>query len=114
MEKSVKSLVDGERVTEKCEKGGGGGSSSRKGEEYTRKGKGGEYTRQDRALGPLQLGLASGLIEEFRTVLELFWKFFVGVGGGGGEGGVCMSDHHCNDVSQPFDDGEPFPGIFNW
>lgn len=104
MEKSVKSLVDGERVTGMYQKDG----SSRKGE---------EYTRQDRALGPLQMGLTSGLYEEFRTVLELFWRFLVGVGGGGdggeGGGGVYMSDH-VNEVSQPFDDGEPFPGIFNW
>ena len=96
----MKSLVDGERVTDKCDKIGGG----RKGE---------EYTRQNRALGPIQLGLASGLLEEFRTVLELFWKFFVGVGGGGGDGGMYMADHG-NDVSQAYDDGEPFPGIFNW
>lgn len=114
MEKSVKSLVDGERVTEKCDKIGG----SRKGEKYNRKGKGEEYTRQDRVLGPLQLGLTSGLLEEFRTVLELFWKFFVGVGGGG-EGGMCMADHG-NDASQTYDSqayddsSEPFPGIFNW
>lgn len=109
MEKSVKSLVDGERVTDKCDKVGG----SRKGEEYNRKGE--EYTRQNRALGPLQLGLASGLLEDFRTVLELFWKFFVGVGGGGDGGmqGVYVADPD-NDVSQAYDDGEPFPGIFNW
>lgn len=112
MAKSVKSLVDGERVTEKCEKGGG----KRKGE-HARKGE--EYTRQDRALGPLQLGLAAGLYDEFRTVLELFWKFFVGVGGGQEGGGVCMGgDRVCmgdhNDVSPTFVDDEPFPGIFNW
>lgn len=107
MEKSIKSLVNGERVTENCAKVGG----SRKGEEYYRKGE--EYTRQDRALGPLQLGLASGLLEEFRTVLELFWRFFVGVGGGA-EGGMCMAEHSNNDVSQVYDDSEPFPGIFNW
>eukprot|EP00903_Cladosiphon_okamuranus_P005395 g5383.t1 len=118
MKKSIKSLVDGERVTETCDKIGG----SSKGGECDRKGKGKgkveEYTRQDRALGPLQLGLASGLLEEFRTVLELFWKFFVGVGGGG-DGGMCMADHS-NDVSQAHDSqayedsSEPFPGIFNW
>lgn len=104
MEKSIKSLVDGERVTEKCQKGGGG-----RNEEYTRKET--EYTRQDRTLGALQLGLASGLYEEFRTVLELFWRFFVGVGGGEEGGGYMAAG---NDVSHAFDDDEPFPGIFNW
>ena len=27
--------------------------------------------------------------------------------------GVYVADHD-NDVSQAYDDGEPFPGIFNW
>jgi len=112
MEKSTKSCVDGERVTEECRKGGGGGGrSSRKGE-YTRQ-------SQSQALGALQLNLASGLYDEFRTVLELFWKFFVGLGGGemsggggGGGGAGCMVDG--NDIPQTFHDEEPLPSIFDW
>lgn len=115
MEKSVKSFVDGERVTEACQKGGRGGGGGGRGRK-------GEYTRQtqSQALGALQLNIASGLYDEFRTVLELFWKFFVGLGGGeesgggggGGGGAGCMGD--CHEVSHAYNDEETLPSIFDW